>query len=215
MPHRCSKFITTLFPSSPQNYSIGQDSQRSKMCPEDVHMILKLDGVGPVENRSSTNELQQFVSWHLIHDTWQVKNGGRWTFTQNFSSLALPVWVQWCFEGLEEKDDRLSQWMNEWMSNKGDCRTAGNTGSVKYVLKLPKYDPHDEGQRRAVYSVRFIHCTCLNITTRKICLKSVLLVSPISIPESILYSYFSCFLNMYFFKVLYSVCGIRHFLLHP
>ena len=54
-------------------------------------------------------------------------------------SLALMVWVLWCFEGLKEKD----YWMNEWMKElldlnlesllkykyyyKGDCRTAPDT----------------------------------------------------------------------------------------
>ena len=29
---------------------------------------------------------------HLIHETWQVTGGRRWTFSQNFSTLALMVW---------------------------------------------------------------------------------------------------------------------------
>ena len=43
----------------------------------------KLDGVGPVDNRPSTNKLHQFVQkkqkkhdmWHVTPDTWQVWGG--------------------------------------------------------------------------------------------------------------------------------------------
>ena len=41
------------------------------------------------------------------------------TFSQNFSSLALPVWDWQCLEDLEEKDNSVS--------NGGDCRTAPAT----------------------------------------------------------------------------------------
>ena len=40
---------------------------------------------------------------------------GGWTFSQNFSSLALTVCVLWYYEDLvqEEKADSLSEWMND------------------------------------------------------------------------------------------------------
>ena len=58
--------------------------------------------------------------WHVICDTWHMTQGawhltcdmwhmvGGWTFFQNFSSLALAVWVGNWFEDLEAKDDLLT-----------------------------------------------------------------------------------------------------------
>ena len=43
------------------------------------------------------------------HVTWHVTLGGRWTFSQNFRSLAHTVWEGRCLEDLEEKDDHMSQ----------------------------------------------------------------------------------------------------------
>ena len=81
--------------------------------------LLKLDGVGPVDYRPSTDQLHHFVTgyrWHVTHDilhmsrdTWHMTHGVGWTFSQNFSSLALLVW-DWQY--LELKDE----WMNEWMN---------------------------------------------------------------------------------------------------
>ena len=52
--------------------------------------------------------------WHVTHDMWHVTHGGGWTFSQNFSSLALTVWERQCFEDWEEKDDLAPHWINEW-----------------------------------------------------------------------------------------------------
>ena len=83
---------------------------------------LKLDGVGPVDNRPSTDKLHHFVKkkeeekekkkWHVTCDTWHVTRSRGWTFSQNFSSLALTVCDLWYYEDLEEKDRSLSQRMN-------------------------------------------------------------------------------------------------------
>ena len=66
--------------------------------------VHKLDGVGPVDNRPSTDKLHHFVEkrekkvwhvtrdmWHVTRDTWHVTCLGGWTFSQNFSPLALTV----------------------------------------------------------------------------------------------------------------------------
>ena len=46
------------------------------------------------------------------------------------------VWVQWCFDGLEEKDES----MNELLSNEGDCGTAPATpGPLKIPINKEKY----------------------------------------------------------------------------
>ena len=58
--------------------------------------------------------------WHVTCDMWNVTHGRGWTFSQNFRSLALMVWLYRWLEGLEE----TGQWMNELMSNEGDFRTA-------------------------------------------------------------------------------------------
>ena len=68
----------------------------------------KLDGIGPVDNRPSTDKFEHFVhtkknvtcdmwhvtcgTWHMTHDMWHMTGGRRWTFTQNFKFLALMVW---------------------------------------------------------------------------------------------------------------------------
>ena len=64
----------------------------------------KLDGVGTVDNGPSTYYLHHFVrqkkvtldTWHMPFDTWQMTHeiwhvtlGGKWTFSQNFSSPLL------------------------------------------------------------------------------------------------------------------------------
>ena len=48
---------------------------------------------------------KQCDMWHLTLDTWNLTHGmlhmtgrGRWTFSQNFSSLASTVWEWRCFE---------------------------------------------------------------------------------------------------------------------
>ena len=92
----------------------------------------KLDGVGPVDNRTSTNKLHHFVQkknyiwhgtcdmWHVTRDMWHVTRDmgcvtycRGWTFSQNFSSLALTVCDLWYYEYLEEKAQGLNESMNE------------------------------------------------------------------------------------------------------
>ena len=87
----------------------------------------KLDGVGPVDNRPSTDKLHHFIwrkkiklhvtcdmwqvthdTWHVTCDTWHVTRLGGWTFSQNFSTLALTVCDLWYYEDLEEKDESLN-----------------------------------------------------------------------------------------------------------
>ena len=91
---------------------------------------LKLDGVGPVDNRPSTNKLHHLTPpppkkkdiWHMTHDTvhmicdtWHMTCHmvhmtccGGWKFSQNFSSLGLTVCDLWYYEDLEEQADRLN-----------------------------------------------------------------------------------------------------------
>ena len=54
--------------------------------------------------------------WHMTHDvtrdTWHVTCLCGWTFSQNFSSLALTVCDLLYYEYLEEKDDLINQPVN-------------------------------------------------------------------------------------------------------
>ena len=45
---------------------------------------------------------------HMTHDTWHMRHSIGWTFSQNFSSLALTVCDLWYYEDLEEKDHWLT-----------------------------------------------------------------------------------------------------------
>ena len=68
-------------------------------------------------------------TWHLIPDAWYVTHGGGWTFSKNVCSLPLAVWVSWCFEGLEEKDE----WLNQKMNHICVCRTSPATPGVLII----------------------------------------------------------------------------------
>ena len=78
--------------------------------PQVLHV--KLDGVGPVHNRPSTDKFHHFVKKNLNqkNDVWHGICCGEWTFSENLSSLALPVCVLWYYEDLEEKADRPNQY---------------------------------------------------------------------------------------------------------
>ena len=57
------------------------------------------------------------VTWdtsHMTHDTFHVTHDrwGRWTYPQNFSSLALTVWEWRCSEDISAKD----HWVNQWIT---------------------------------------------------------------------------------------------------
>ena len=94
-------------------------------------------------------------TWHVTRDAWRVTRGGRWSFSQNFSSLALTAF--WWFWGKRSG----TEWINYLMSNKGVCRTAPVapgllnkvTYSVQYIVSVlglnseytVKYRPPPEG----------------------------------------------------------------------
>ena len=106
----------------------------------------KLDGVGLVDNRPYIDKLHHFVRkkrrrksdkwevtfemWHVTHDMWHmtrdtrhVKCLGGWTFSQNFSSLALTVCDLCYYKDLEEK----AHWLNESMNYDAVYRTVPAT----------------------------------------------------------------------------------------
>ena len=66
-------------------------------------------------------------TWHMTCDMWHVWHMTHivgWTFAQNFSTLALLVWDWQCLEDICTNKGWVNQWMNEWVSDGGDCRTA-------------------------------------------------------------------------------------------
>ena len=62
-------------------------------------------------------------TWHVTRDMWHVTCCGGWTFSQNFSSLALTVCDLWYYEDLEEKAHSLTHLINY----EAVCRTAPAT----------------------------------------------------------------------------------------
>ena len=53
-------------------------------------------------------------TWHVTCDTWNVTSGGRWTFSQNDSSLALTVYLRvkvfWRNVHKGSPTDLISEW---------------------------------------------------------------------------------------------------------
>ena len=96
-------------------------------------VVIKLDVVGPIDNRPSTNLLHHFVQcllriiffseiffdmwevtgdmWHMTRETWYMTHSVIRTFSQNFNSLDLPVWDWHCLEDIWTKG-----WVNEWIT---------------------------------------------------------------------------------------------------
>ena len=74
-------------------------------------------------------------TWHVTHDTWHMTHSVGWTFSRNFSSLALPVWDWQCFEYIFTNHNRIN--------HEAVYRTAPatpsllkNTCSVETILLL-------------------------------------------------------------------------------
>ena len=61
--------------------------------------------------------------WHVTHDTWHMTHSVGWTFSQNFSSLALPVLDWQCFEYISTNHE----WVSQSFNHKGICKTAPAT----------------------------------------------------------------------------------------
>ena len=84
-----------------------------------MHKYIKLDGVGPVDNRPSTNELHHFVkkkkikknvtcdTWHMTCDMWWRLN-----ILSKCQVSSLTIWEGRWFEDLEEKVYSLNRLMN-------------------------------------------------------------------------------------------------------
>ena len=153
-----------------------------------VEWLHKLDGVGPVDNRPSTNKLHQFVKkkhvtcdmWHVTRDIWHM-----WHATCDLlwgmnilSKFQLPtssdLWfmIFWRLGG--------KGWLSHLMSNEADCRTAPATQgllithikrkffgwsksnlilALKVFLVLPEWK---NGRRKSVFAVEIWSFVLLN-----------------------------------------------------
>ena len=78
----------------------------------------KLDGVAPlmtdpppISSTTLSPPPKKYVTLdtrHVTRDMWHVTRLGGWTFSQNFSSLALTICDLWYYEDLEEKAHLIS-----------------------------------------------------------------------------------------------------------
>ena len=75
----------------------------------------KIDGVGPVNKKPSTNYLHHFVQekkrkkwdmWHVTRDSWQVGGG----------EPSLLIQLLRFFENIFTKDHQMNELMNEWIT---------------------------------------------------------------------------------------------------
>ena len=79
-------------------------------------------------------------TWHVTRDMWHVWGG--WTFSQNFSSLALTVCDLWYYEDLEEKVHGLTDWINDEAVYRTAPATPGLLNTAVFVtidLFISKY----------------------------------------------------------------------------
>ena len=75
-------------------------------------------------------------TWHVTHDTWHLAHSVGWTFSKNFSSLALPVWDWEGFEDILGKG-----WRTQWIN----CRTAPATQGLLIILIFAWLKIHEKG----------------------------------------------------------------------
>ena len=73
-----------------------------------------------------------YDTWHETHETWHVTGCGEWTFSQNFSSLAITICdLLWRFGG--------KGWLTESVNYKGVCRTAPAIAGLFNIIDLSKH----------------------------------------------------------------------------
>ena len=91
--------------------------------------------------------------WHVTGDRrqatgdrWQVTLSVGWTFSENFSSLPLPVWDWQCLEDIWTKGS-----VSHSISDGGDCRTVPATPGL-LIMAL-----HYPGQKSKIWGWWFTH----------------------------------------------------------
>ena len=109
----------------------------------------KLDGLGPVNNRPSTNKLHHFVkkkcdmwqvtcdTWNVTRDMWHVTCGMLWgvNIVSKFQLLSYSgLWfmIFWRLGG----KGWFTNSLNESMNDKADCRTAPATPGLVKIISI-------------------------------------------------------------------------------
>ena len=95
--------ITDPPPLSPP--TLSEKKKKKKKRKEKIKIVTRETWHGTCDMWDMTWDMWHVTrdTWHMKRDTWNVTCLGRWTFPQNFSSLALTVCDLWYNEDLENK----------------------------------------------------------------------------------------------------------------
>ena len=112
------------------------------LCLYEYILFLKLDGVGPINNRPSPAKLHHFVpqkkkkkvtcdTWHVTRDTWHMTcdTFGEVNIPSKFqlpSSYCLWFMIIWRSGG--------KGWLSKWVSNEAVYRTAPATPGLLIIM---------------------------------------------------------------------------------
>ena len=138
-------------------------------------VLLKLDGVGPIDNRHSTNKFHHCFKrqknthdmwhvtrhmWHMTRGMWHVTCFEAWTFSPNFylpKSHCLWFMIFWRFGGKGS--------LTESISNRGDCKAAPATPDLlihvvwkSLRLKIVPCLPHSAVKLSSLNRVHSLQC---------------------------------------------------------
>ena len=98
--HPWGKFCLTRFTKKTHKIKISQNNLQTRRR-------------SPVDNRPSHNLFHCIVQPKQIKNLnscmWHMTGEGRWTFSQNFSSLALTVWEWRCSKNISTKKELLRE----------------------------------------------------------------------------------------------------------
>ena len=122
---------------------------------------VKLDGVGPVGNRSFTKKLHHFCKCHVTHETWHL--------TPDMGHMTCDKFYHWDWQCLA--DFKSKGWLNKWtielMKYEGVYRTAPATlGLLIMALQAPRSRCAISSNEKPIRQQLF-----LGNTTMIICLK--------------------------------------------
>ena len=114
----------------------------------------------------------KYDTWHVTYDTWHMKHRGRWPFSQKIS-YNFGGKVFWIFGG----KGWLADWTNEWMNNKGVCRTAPATRGLLIILEYLNWllsnlclNIYEEGNNLINLQSDIVIRQLIFISTRRYCL---------------------------------------------
>ena len=88
--------------------------------------------------------------WYVTHDIWHMTRDiflGRWTFSQNFSTLAFIVCDLWYYEDLEEKADGVTESINQLINDEAVYGTAPATLGLLLIFNIDQKAHYAFNQR--------------------------------------------------------------------